>query len=702
MKLYPLCGAIVALVSPLLGQSTRHNFSPPPQDVLWPAQIVDEDLLMTSEWAGEFSINNRTNNTVFIDDNYLATGNAAGISGNAFWGNPRSGFPLGSPFMQFTFSGYFGSSVEDGALDQVTEVSFDFAWASTDFEADLTQLAIQVMDYDFNTEVIYIDLENTFNHSLVSGGEGRSGRVTIRPVDVANVFAISFTNLHYASSEGNVGEFAIDNLEIIQNGQGVDDLYPVRSNGDREIGYSTNAVTGTGGFSVASQLKNQGTIPTTYSVTWTSSSPALYQYMQQDHLPIAAGATIPAALQWSVNTDTTPSGSYTGKFTVVNHGAPMDPDNEVNISDFRLYDPALPVANNGTTKAPGDNVSLTNAAPAAHPGALRASMKVTEVSVSHPRFSVSGLAVDTVLDAGESTGGRVSFNASGLVPGTYAAELRVKLQMTSPADNYLNSAPAMSDVVWPLSYTIGNSDSVVFNVASGQGLVNAGLQISGGGTAASFAGGSSGATQDVGIEFVPSPPTPNPSGTARAVSTSFSVSPGLHVLQISYPNLPAGYSEEDLRIHALSNGIWVPAISLNGNGSATVGSAPFMGSYATYLAGPGGGTLDVSDLGAFGIDMENNRAWVVLDYQGTFQITLGEAEPTVTPVITAVTYDRATNTTTIHYQSVAGIVFRVLGAPGLTGFTQVGTTAPGTGAVMQFTHQPPGAPNRYFYRLANP
>lgn len=707
MKTPVFLAAALALVSAASAQSTRHNFSAPPQDVLWPAQIVDGDLLTNAEWAGDFAIQNDINNTLFVDDNYLATGNANGITGRALWGNPESGFPLGFPHFRMTFDGYFLRSFPDNVLvDQVTQVSFDFAWASTDVDAELHELAIEIMDYNFNTETIYVELTDTFFHSLIGGGEGYSGRVTVQPEEVANVFSIRFVNLGNAGPPGHVGEFAIDNLEIIQNGQGVDDVYPVDSLGNLALGYSTNSLKGVGTFSSgAGSVTNRGPGATNFSVLWAPSDPALYHsFPPQNNAPIASQQTVPFVMQWAVDTNTTPSGTYSGVFTVVNNGAPLDPDNQVNISAFRLYDPPALSVDDAITKGPGDFVNLANAVVAAHPGALRASAKVKEVTVTGPRFGVSGIAAGDQMDAGESLAGTVSFNASGAAPGTYTAELRVKLEMASPTESYLNAKQPMADRVWTLSYTVGSTDIVTAAVTTGQNLGGAGLEISGGGSAANLIDGNSSADQEIEVAFVPSPPVTNPAGTARAVETHFSETPSLYVLQLTYPDLPAGHAEVDLRIHVLGGGNWVPAISLNGNGGNPVaGAAPFSGSYATFLSGLGGGSLDAADLGAYGVDAANNRAWVVVDYDGIFQITLGEPiDEEAAPVITGVSYDANSNTVTLSYHSVAGATFTVLGSPNLAGFAPVGTTPVGNGSVMQFTHQPPGAPGRYFYRLSNP
>lgn len=530
--------------------------------------------------------------------------------------------------------------------------------------------------------------------------------MTVVPEVLTNIFSIRFVNLGNAGPPGHVGEFAIDNLEIIQNGQGIDDVYPVDALGNLARGYSTNSLKGTGTFaSGAGSVTNRGPVATNFTVSWAPSNPALYHdFPPQNNAPIASQQTVPFVLQWAVNTNTTPSGTYSGVFTVVNNGAPLDPPNLVDISAFRLYDPPSLSGDDASTKGPGASVNLANAPVQAHPGALRASAKVTAATVSVARFSVSGISAGDRMDAGESLSGTVQFNASGAAPGTYTGEYRVALQMVSPTESYLNRAQPMADRVWTLSYTVGSTDIVTINVTPGQNLGTAGLGISGEGTEATVADGTSSVGQSVEIAFVPSPPAPNPVGTARVVETRFSQAPSLHVLQISYPDLPSGYAEADLRIHAFNGSTWVPAVSLNGNGGAPVaGAAPFSGSYSSYLAALGGASLDAADLGAFGVDAANNRAWVVVDYEGIFQISLGQpVAEEAAPVVTGVTYDAATNTVTLSYQSVAGETFTVLGSPNLAGFTPVGTTAVGNGSVMQFTHQPPGAPGRYFYRMSNP
>jgi len=699
-----LLGLLLALSCPFAAQANdaSHNFSAPPQDVLWPAQIVDEERLDSNEWDGDFSIENFLNNTLFIDDNYLGTGNASGISGNAMWGNPRSGEPLGDPYLFMSLDGFFSSSFpEEVLVEQVTDVSFDFAWASTDFDADLTTLVVEVIDYDFNSEYIEIPLEDTFFHSLAGGGVGYEGHVTIQPENVDNVFSIRFMNLSNCSAPGQVGEIAIDNL-VINGTEPIDpnSVRPVTSEGSFFSGFSTNAMKGQGDVDYSFNVSNQGEAPTTFSVFWTTNHPQFQQPVPMIGVPIGAGETVHDALAIRVDTDTTPSGNYTGLFTIVNNENEDDEDDEVEMLSFKVFDPPSLTDNTASSPiAPGGQVTLSNAAAGGHAGALRASVKVTDLLVSNGGFLVSGIANGARLDAGQTLTGTL-INA-GAPAGAYTSELRMKLQMVSPTESYLNGDTPVADRVWTISYTVPPVSSSSTTLTTGQSLAGAGLSISGAGTGAAVIGGSSTGDQPASIAFQDSPPQQNPAGVGSAVAVDFGISTGIYVLQLSYGTLPPGTMESALTIQALNSGTWVPAISLNGNGGATVtGATPFAGSHAAYLSAIGGGTLDTADLGAYGVDPATKTAWVVVDYEGLFQIALGT--PAVTPKITGMTYDAASNTATISYQSVAGGTYTVLGSPTLSGFAPIGTTAIGTGAVMQFIHQPEGAPGKYFYRLSQP
>lgn len=703
----PLLGLLLVSGSAFAQLTAFHTFTSPPAgtDIDWPPSILDTQTLdPVSEYDGLIEIENQTNNPIFFNANYVAAGNSPLISGDAMWGNARTGAPIGDPALTLGFSHFF--SYDDDLevfVNEVTEVSFDFAWASSEFGAETDTLEIEIEDYWGDYETIYVTLGDTFNHGIGGSGEGYTGRVVVVPVNVENIYSIRILNLRDGDSGGFINEYAIDNLSVGGGGPPEGELGPVEFDGQPSTDYATNVLKNTGLFGLSDNVFNGTSSPTTFSVLWASSSPAMYQPVPKVNVPIAPGATAYNAVAWEMNTDTALSGEYSGEFTIINNGNPNDPDDTITVFWFRLYDAPALTGNSGTTLAvPGGQATLSNAAAAGHPGALRASVKVTQVLQSNPRFSVTGIATGNEVNPGGSLTGDVHFNSAGAPSGPQTGEMRVKLEMFGSPQTYLNDREPVADRIWPLTYNVPVVPDANPTVTTGQDLAGAGIAISGEGSGAAVIGGVSSANQNVALAFEPSPPSPNPSGVGQAVELDFGVSAGLYVLQLSYAPLASGYSEGDLRIHAHTapSGPWVPAISLNGNGGATVtGATPYSGSFAAYLAALGGNTLDAADLGAFGIDEASNTAWVVVDYEGTFQLVTGPN--TAPPQILGITYDKGSNTTTITYQSLLGETFGVRGGDLMT-LSPIGTTPVGTGAVMQYQHNPPGSPASYFYQLSRP
>ncbi len=70
------------------------------------------------------------------------------------------------------------------------------------------------------------------------------------------------------------------------------------------------------------------------------------------------------------------------------------------------------------------------------------------------------------------------------------------------------------------------------------------------------------------------------------------------------------------------------------------------------------------------------------------------------PVLLGVAYEAGSNTSTLTYQSIDGVSFRVLGGEDLESLSLLATeTAVGDGSVMQYAHNPPGSPAAYYYQL---
>lgn len=707
MKTLPIILGLLVVGDRASAQTSAfHTFTPPPagSDIEWPASILDTDTLEYNppDYFGFVRIVNQSNNPIFFDDNYVAAGNSPLIDGNAMWGDARSGFPLGDPEVTLDFGDFFTFDEGSGdPIDAVMEVSFDFAWASSSPGATLGTLEIEIEDYWGDTDTTYVNLADTFPHGLGGLGQGRTGRVTLIPDTVEHIYSIRILNLRDGGGGAAINEYAIDNLSV---GGGVPpggELGVVDYNGQPASDYGTNVLKNTGIFGFSEHVLNGTPVPTNFSVLWSSNSPAMYQPEPKVNVPIAPGATAFNAVAWEMNTNTALSGEYNGTFTVTNNTDPNDPDDTITVNFFRVYDAPSLTDNGGTTlAAPGGQATLSNAAASGHPGALRASVKVTQVLQSNPRFSVSGIHVGSEVNPGNILTGTISFNSSGAPSGPQTGQMRVKLEMFGAPQTYLNRRTPVADRIWPLSFNVPEVPEVTPNLTTGQELAEAGLAISGEESGAAVIGGVSSSNQSVALAFETTPPAPNPSGLGQAVGLDFGVSPGLYVLQLAYADLAPGYAEQDLRIQAYTSpsGPWVSAISLNGNNGATVtGAAPYPGTYAAYLAELGGNTLDAADLGAFGIDTASNTAWVVLDYEGTFQLVTGPN--TAPPRILGIVYDKVSNTTTITYQSLSGEAFGVRGGGEPTAMGPLGTTATGTGAVMQYQHNPPGAPTRYFYQM---
>ncbi len=72
------------------------------------------------------------------------------------------------------------------------------------------------------------------------------------------------------------------------------------------------------------------------------------------------------------------------------------------------------------------------------------------------------------------------------------------------------------------------------------------------------------------------------------------------------------------------------------------------------------------------------------------------------PKILAIQHDATSNTTTIDYQSVSGVVHQVRGTSDFLNYDNLPETVIGTGAVLQYLHQPAGISDRYFYLFSSP
>jgi len=698
------------------GNTYSYTFTNSVDGTNWPALLEDGDSA-----SDGFDVLNESNNAVMFTDNYVAAGNASRIEGEALWGNPRIDSGMNDPYLDLGFESFFSEDEIDGEevlVDQVTSVSFDFAWATSAGNPvqppPLEAVDIDVEDYEGNAISVSVDLNETFTHSLGGTGEGRQGRVVLAASDLGldNIawITIDFDPL-FGGQLGAQTEFAIDNLTVdVNDGETPpptpSNVYPVfQGSDDGMVGFYINALKRSGVFSSRNDVRNDGGTAATFTVTLQTSDPAIHQPTPVVEMPIDPMGRVSDSVAWDADMDSMLSGTYTGSFLVVNNTNSEDPDNTVDFT-FELFDPPELTDNSsiliewpGTTE-----VTVSNAPAGPHAGALRASVKVTELSMSNPAFSLSGITVDDQLDPGNTMSGTISFDPGSLPPGTYTGELRMQLKMVDKEHGFLNGDQPVPDIVWNLQATVESSGEDTVSVAPGDNIGDSGLGISDPQGGVTVLDGVSGEAQDITLAFNDSPPDDGTTPIATPFDLTFTGTPPVYVLAVSYQDgaVPAGRSEMDLRIEVYDagTGSWVPAISLNSDDTPPDGAAPYEGSFDAYLAALGGGTLDAADLSAFGVDAANNQAWVVVDHASTFRLVTAKSTSTEPPVILGIAYDPATNTATITYQSVSGEVFGVKGSPDLDNFADLPDTAPGDGSVKQYTHTPPVGAKRYFYQMS--
>ena len=718
MRALTIAFCLLAATTPARAQEF-YNFTSgdsPGDGFTWPATVDHDDCFDLFEDGGQSEFCNFTNNTVMIGipGPSTATANASRINGEALWGNPRTGFTFLPDFF-IAFDEFFFEE-DDELVEQVLFVSFDLAWATSDSFASIRTATITVEDFDGDFIRFNAPLDELFSFGAGGSETGREGRVTIDqslldPDDeIDNIYSIAIELNRIATSTMADAEFAIDNMLVSPDGtnNGLSEILSVNSSGAVVGNYSSNVLKGQGIHSSFQGVKNVGTQPTTYTVTWTGSDPAIADPNPAAgvNVPIDPGEVVFPAAGWSIDTDTTLSGTFSGNFLIQNSDTTNDPDDTISLLAFRLHDPPVLFDNTTETINPAaiDEVTISNAPNLAHAGAVRASVKVTAASFTDSRFTLAGISVDDRVDAGATLSGTVLFDDAGVPPGTYTAQLRIELEMTGSVFNFLNRKQPVPDRVWNVQFTVAAPNQPMVNVTTGQNFGTSGLNINNGTTGLTLLDGISGSDQTVTASFDPNPPA---AGGVKFINEAFdlefSVAATQYVIQINYQDasVPLGFLEEELRIYSYNSGLpgWEEAIQLNSDGGTSpAGAAPFIGSYAEYLSTLGGGSLGASDLSAFGIDPENNNAWLVLDREGKFR--LGTIEfGTLPPELISIEPDPSNNTNIITYQSFCDEVFGVFVSDDLTNYDPLPDTPIGDDTIKTYIHNLPAGSPRFFYQL---
>ncbi len=604
------------------------TFNPSIDGFTLPSQTLNGDYFELPDGSpGGTSIENYTGNTVFIDTNFQAAGNASNFAaGNpALWGNPTDG--NAEVYL------YFGN--RDGGAPQT--LSFNFAWASQNQHAQ-DYLDLYVSDSSLNSAYHTVNLNSFYAGQVFGGFDGYEGFASFSAAGLGlnDIQSVSIDLSPVAQiNTGSSGEFAIDNLSIDGGnngggggggGGGNSDIEPVYMNND---GSYSSGLAGLGSNSLLTGSSNPGSHGLNFAVRNNSGEDTSYSVVlqgdfldgiggDQSNVFIQAGQVNDPGANGYLDTSL-PSGEYNGTATIVNNQNSSDQDETVDLH-YVLYDAPDITDNSGTTLNVGDSLTISNAAAGPHAGARRASLHVTGAMLNGAGFIISGdLLTNDVIYAGDDAVSTVGFNDLGAVAGLHTGSYTLDFRMTDDSPNaqtgYLNGALPVASMTWDLEHTVTAQSSVSAPVSSGQNFGDAMIGVSNGNTGAAIIDGVSTSSQSVAAMFIANPGLSNAATFGDAVEIAFSIAPDLHVLQMAYldSQLPGGFNEKSLRVLVQDGSVWKESILLNSDNGA--GGVFFDGSYAAYLATLSGSAAELS---TYGVDIANNRVWAVLDHNSTY------------------------------------------------------------------------------------
>ncbi len=615
--------ACVAL--PAIGQVYTFTSGPSGDGFDWPASppgLIDGEYVSTPDGV---EIYNDTGNSLFFDQQYQVVGNGSRISGDALWGNPLdigSGFV---PVIALDFSGLESEGLQD--------LGFNFAWSQSGVSAVSDFVSFYAEDSEGRSTFGSWTLNDTFIG--FGGSTGYEDTVSLSASlftdDENNVDGGSFIDIARIDifldeivtvAGGPSSEFAIDNFSLDGSVGGGGDLYPSVNQGQNDVTgviLGGSSLRGTGTFARGIEVTNGGATSTTYSTELvpggdlTSGTHPNGAFINGGQSIFTPGvATIDRSL---------PTGAYQSDIRIINDGNPADPDN-VSTLRISLYNPQSLSGNFANVNVGSEQITLANAAAA--PSGFRASVKVTGSQTSGP-FQVTDFAVDTAVKPGESAQTAAAFIRYGQLSGTRTGTHTVSLQQTAivgtnDIEISLANTETVPDQVWNLSFNHVDATSDNANISTGFSYFHI-LGVNTFDVAATLIDGTSSNNQNVSMQITTDPDPTSANLIGEPVDLIFGGGAGdQYVLQLTYNDgaLPSGVTESQLQLLVYDTvaGEWEAAVDGNTTGSSTL----FNGSYADYLAGPGGGVFDAGDLGFFGVDTVNNHVWAVLDHASLFAV----------------------------------------------------------------------------------
>lgn len=276
----------------------------------------------------------------------------------------------------------------------------------------------------------------------------------------------------------------------------------------------------------------------------------------------------------------------------------------------------------------GDELTIENGF--AEGSGQRATIEVASVQVTeNSGFGVTGQITQgaQILEGNGPLTSTVTFDTAGKLNGTHVGTIVVGLQNDQTIQG--TYGVDLGTYRWEASFEVNNapSNSGTAVVESGKSYEGLGLTADSAiGTQAELLAGTASGVKDVEMAF----DTIAPGGFA-AVNDALRVSDvisltgtggDLIVLQLTYDeSMLNGLAEGDLRLGWLRGGEWVLAIDGNS-----------MGSVASFYAGAyqSGYTL-----GAYGVDVNSNTVWAVIDHNSEFSVA-AVPEPSTIALIGAV------------------------------------------------------------------
>ena len=619
----------------------------------WPETIDPDGGYDTFDGVGIFNFTFEEQHRV--DAGYtdigVGLGNASTLSGNAWYGGYEDFAFVGIDFFFFGGGDAARSSSIEGTADSVAfdiAVNTDLPFVEVAFFGPPTDPEDPEGGFRFDS----FEIPNPFD---TPAGIGWEGRIEINATDYGldgiefiDITPVPPVPVEFASDATFALGFAgIDNISINDatggGGGGGDpldsDIHPGDTPDAFLVGVSANFIRQEGSFTSTFPVINQGTSATTYSVLYGPgvTDPGFFD-VPSDNVPIGAGEVRDPGAGFSVDLDQ-PSGERSGVVTVTNDLNPGDTDDDVTITAW-IHDHAVLSANNDEPVDPAvsSQVTVANDPAGPHPDALRASARLDSLSASGDGFGFSedSLVVDGHVIAGEPpVTADVTHDPAGLLNGTHNGLLTADFS----EQNHDGTAGVVDgtnhQIQWELIATVTGSTGGTASRDAGESY--AGLGAAMGETAVEIRDGDAGEDGRVVTMIFEMPDLAAGDETLSVVGipvdVSFNVAGDAFVLQVGYDDTGLSPTEENaLRLLFFDDalGDYINAVLGNSN-AGTVGETLFVAkSYDEYLAeeAPGG----VFELGAHGVDTNNNNVWAAIDHTTLFAAAVIPEPATVTLV----------------------------------------------------------------------